>query len=120
MSADVIVEEFPFVEGLPKREKSKLAKIVDRFNELRAVVDQKGMLVPQNFAAKIVGVSKQRIDELCKQGRLERVYIDTHAFITESSLIEWGQSERKSGRPLKLPESKREIWKMARDSVKGK
>ena len=120
MSSDVLASEFPFVEGLPKREKSKLAKIMDLFNEARALSDVKGMLVPMAFAAKIVGVSRQRIDELCQKGQLERFYLGQQPFVTEASLIAWGQSERKAGRPLKLPESKREIWKMAKDSVRGK
>lgn len=120
MIAEVLPHEFPFVKDLPKREKTKLAKLMDTFNEARALVETRGMLVPLAFASKIVGVSRQRIDELCGAGKLERVYLGEQPFVTEASLIEWARSERKTGRPVKTPEGIREIWKAARESAQGK
>jgi len=110
------VNEFPFVAALPKREKSKMAKLWDSFREVKAITDEKGMLLPQKFAADLIGVSRQRVQELVEDGRLERVDLRGHPFITEKSMIAFAQSERKNGRPVKLPSNK-EIFQSAFDTV---
>jgi hypothetical protein len=60
------------------------------------------MLMPIAFAAKIAGVSRQRIDDLVERGQVERVVLNGHPFVTEESFIAWAKSERKAGRPFKL------------------
>lgn len=94
-----VADEFPFVEGLPKREKSRLQKLWDHFQEVKEISAEKGILVPVRLASSLGGVSVQRIDQLCVVGKLERVYVDEHPFVTEQSLLAWARSERKSGRP---------------------
>jgi len=96
--AELTIDEFPFVEGLPKREKSKLASLWDHLEEARAVTDEKGLLIPLTYAAKLGGVSHQRIFQLCETGHLEKVMFADRAHVTEDSLVEWVKSERLSGR----------------------
>jgi hypothetical protein len=91
---------FPFVESLPKKEKSKFARIWEQFEALRIVAREKGMLVPIPLAAKIIGVSRTRVDDLIEQGRLETHDVNGHRFVSEASVIAYARSERKAGRPL--------------------
>lgn len=106
--------EFPFVERLPKREKSRLQKAWDLFQEAKAAQDKHGFLVPERLAAKVAGVSQQRISQLRQAGVLLTVDIDEHPFITEDSLVEWMKSERKRGRPPKV-QTASECWQAARE-----
>lgn len=96
------VAEFPFVEGLPKREKSKFERVWDRFQELSKAAEGKGMLLPLRMAAEIIGVSKQRVQDLIGEGRLEVLELSGERFITEVSVVAYAKSERKAGRPVKL------------------
>lgn len=98
---DSAVCEFPFVEGLPVREKSRIGKAWDIVSHMREAQAQHGLLIPERLAAKLAGVSSQRIGQLALGERLNRVYIDGHPFITEDSLVAWLKSERKTGRPCK-------------------
>lgn len=94
--------EFPFVQGLPVREKSRIGKAWDVVSHMREAQARHGLLIPERLAAKLAGVSWQRIGQLANLDRLKRVYIDGHPFITEDSLVAWLKSERKSGRPSKV------------------
>jgi hypothetical protein len=91
--------EFPFVETLPKREKSKLRKLWDELEDLRRVSAERGNLLPPAFVAELAGVSRQRIHELMGKGILERVEVNGRPFVTEGSLREWMSEERRVGRP---------------------
>ena len=62
--------EFPFVKALPKREKSRLARLWDHFQEVRAATAEHGVLMPQHYAADLLGVSRQRVHVLVNEGRL--------------------------------------------------
>lgn len=93
--------EFPFVETLPKREKSKLRKLWDELEALRQVSAEKGQLIPPRFAAELAGVSHQRIHQLMGDV-LERVEVNGRPFVTEESLLAWVKSERKAGRPVNV------------------
>jgi hypothetical protein len=109
------IAEFPFVAGLPKRERSRLENMWDQMADLRAIVASKGMLIPSRLAAKILGISRQRVEELLKEGRLELVQVEGHNFIPESSVVAYARSERKAGRPVKSPDSPRECFTAARE-----
>jgi hypothetical protein len=114
------IAEFPFASELPKREKTRLEALWEHFAELRAITAEKGMLVPSGLAAKILGVSRQRVFDLIQSGRLEVVEVNGHNFVPESSVIAYARSERKAGRPVKLPETKREAWRVSREFAAGK
>ena len=96
---EAAINEFPFVAELPKREKSKLADLWDRFQEVKAITDKKGMIVPPIVAAELLGVSRQRIWQLMEGGRLARLEWRGQVFVTERDLMEFAESERKTGRP---------------------
>lgn len=110
--------DFPFLAELPKREKSKMANFWDRLAEMRAVSQEKGPLIPIRFAARLLGISHQRVTELMKLGRLECYEVDGHSFVPESSLVAFAKSERKAGRPPKVVTSYSECVKVAIDCAK--
>lgn len=113
-----ITAEFPFVEEMPKREKSSWAKLWDEFEQLRAVVRVDGALVPDVAAALLLDVSNVRIEQFCDDGRLKRVMFHGRRYVTENSLVEFAKIERKNGRPLislencsKSPLAARRVYK---------
>lgn len=95
--------EFPFVKEIPKREKSRMGKLWEHFQEVKSKVAEVGMILPQDLAAELLGVSKQRVCELIELGRLEALVLHGHRWITERSFVALAQSERKAGRPPKVP-----------------
>jgi hypothetical protein len=106
--------EFPAFAGLPKREKSKLHKVWDAFQELSRVTEEKGLLVQQSIAARLLDVSPQRVNELVKAGRLETHNFNGVPLVTENSIVSFAKSERKSGRPCNLPTTLSESFRRAK------
>jgi Helix-turn-helix domain len=103
---DVSTLDFPFVSSLPKREKTKVKTLWDSLVEFRALIEQHGPPVSHSLAAKLLGVSRQRVYELCKEGRfIEISSPDGRSVITANSLVEFAKQERKAGRPTKLETS---------------
>lgn len=96
---DATVAEFPFVATLPKREKSRLQTFWEQFEVMKAAMDAHGSLVPATFAARLLGVSKQRVHQLTEAGKLQCIEVNGHSFITEDSMVALAKSERKAGRP---------------------
>ncbi len=92
--------EFPFVASLPKREKSKLARLWEQFRELHELGKTEGVLVPPRAAAKLLGLSQQRVDQLMDTGKLRRIEFCGHPYIPEASLLLFAQSVRRTGRPV--------------------
>jgi len=111
--------EFPFVAALPKREKSKLAKLWDTFKELHEVAKEKGMFVPPHVAASLLGVSRQRVHVLLNEGRIETVQVAGERYVLEDSLVAFCKLERASGRPINLPTTKREILRRSRSETRA-
>jgi len=112
------VLDFPFVAELPKRQKSRLVTLWDSWTEFKALTNEHGSLVPASLAAKLGGVCKQRIFQLCELGKLRRIDFHGHVYITEESFVSWAKSERKGGRPLNIPTTASDAWKLAKDSSK--
>lgn len=109
--------EFPFVETLPKREKSKLAMMWEQARRLSQIIEEVGALVPQHLVAEVLGVSKQRVGQFVDEGRLENVEFCGVRYCTERSVLAFAKIERKiTGRPPHKP-SNRALWKAARSSV---
>lgn len=113
------VADFPFVATLPKREKSRLARLWDHFAAVREISKEHGMLVPVKMAADLAGVSHQRIADLIGDGRLVRIDLHGHRYVTENSFVEWAKSERKNGRPLKVQSSNESVWNASLRAAKG-
>lgn len=124
---EAIVNEFPFVGELPKREKSKLASLWDEFKEMSRIAEKKGIPVPPGLAAELLGVSRQRIYELMGSGVLETVTVGGRTYVTENSLVAWAEAEHKVGRPTKIEQAARmgavagtkEMLKMSRAYMQG-
>lgn len=112
------VLEMPFVQDLPKREKSKLENVWEAFEEISRVVSEKGMLIPQTFAATLLGISRQRVNELVDLGGLESHVVNGVRFVTENSVVAYAQRERKAGRPHNLPVTMKESLKRSRQLVR--
>jgi len=75
------------------------------------------MLVPVQLAADLADVSKQRIHELMRDGRLHRINVHGKPFVTEKSFVAWATSERANGVNIKIagmevPAGK---WKLGND-----
>jgi hypothetical protein len=116
---DAATTEFPFVGALPKREKSKLGKVWDHFAQVRAIVAEKGMLVPQHLVANLLGLSKQRIGQLVDDGRLEGVDVHGTRYITEVSVVAFAKVERRRGRPVKLGSPLSEALSASREALEN-
>jgi hypothetical protein len=100
--------EFPFVGALPKREKSKLAKAWENFQELGRISEREGMLIPQVLAARLLDMSRQRVNVLASEGRLKVIQVNGQSFVTGNSVRDYAQVEHKSGRPAAVPTTYRE------------
>ena len=110
---EAAVSEFPFVADMPKREKSRLARLWDTFQQIREATNRHGCLLPQHYAADLLGVSRQRVHVLVNEGRLTSVEVAGVRYVTEDSLLAWATSERdKGGRPPSVP-SVRECFSKA-------
>jgi hypothetical protein len=110
--------EFPFVEDLTKREKSKVLSFWDQLKAFKKVVDREGNLLPLKFAAKLLSVSPQRVDQLVEEGRIKRVEFAGHVYVTENSLLEFAKLERRNGRPPVTMPRAGEIFRAARETVR--
>jgi len=105
------ITEFPFVEELPRREKSKLAKLWDHLAAVRAITAEKGTLIPQHMAAGLLNVCKQRVCQLIDDGKLEGIEVHGVRYVTADSCEAWAKAERsKGGRPRKVVDN-RALWK---------
>ena len=114
---EAVASEFSFVEALPKTEKSRLVKVWDLFKQMKEISGTEGDLLPLMFAAKLLDLSRTRMDQLIADGRLKRYSLDGHVFITSNSIVEFAKTERKNGRPLKVP-SVSETFKISRQYVR--
>lgn len=115
MMSDAVALEFDFPPLALDNRRSRIARVVHLFKCFSAVMDKEGVLIPLMLGAKALDVSRTRMDELVSEGRLKRIEVDGHVFLTENSMVEYAKEERKNGRPLKLIDSQR-AW---RDSVVG-
>jgi len=104
--AEAVALEFNFPPVALDRRRGRISRVLHLFKRLNAVMDQEGVLIPLMLAAKALDVSRTRMDELVTEGRLKRVEVDGHVFLTENSVVDYAHDERKNGRPLKLVDSR--------------
>lgn len=102
----VATKDFPFVQELPKRERSKLANLWETLKELRVAFHAHGSVVPQVFAAELLGVSRQRVHQMLESGQLESVTVRGLRYVTEDSLVARAQAEKNTGGRPKAPSLK--------------
>jgi len=96
---DTLTMPFPFLAEVPKRERPAIMDGWAELEEFQEMVRQNGAAIPATFAAKLLNVSKQRVYELIETGRLQRIELGGHGFVTADSLVAWGKAEHKVGRP---------------------
>ena len=73
--------------------------IADEFKRFQRVSKLVGGLVPQTQAAVILGLSKQRVNDLVNAGRLREHDFFGKDFIAGKDIAEFKQLRRRSGRP---------------------
>lgn len=86
------------LSALPRNE--RVSRVCDA---IRAMTDQRGVLLPVPLVHELLGVSAQRVGQILEQGHLERVKIHGRDYIPEDSLVHYVNTERKNGRPFKMP-----------------
>ena len=94
--------EFPFVERMTERKKSRWARMWEGFQTFKALQEKHGMLIPACMAADLGGVSRQRVWQLFDEGKLQRVDYGGHVYVSEASFQTWLESERHAGGKPKL------------------
>lgn len=99
MAIDLTLE-MPFMATLPKREKRAVMDAWGELAEFCEMIKQDGAAIPVTFAARVLNVSRQRVYELINEGRIRTVELGGHVFVVADSLVEWGRTERKAGRPV--------------------
>ena len=110
---EATANEFPFVEALPKREKGKVARMLDQVREFSELQKKHGSLVPAGLAYGVLGISSQRFYQLIDAGTLKAIQHHGQWFVPEDVFVEFCKTERKSGRPFKIPQGNRQLWKVA-------
>lgn len=112
--------EFPWMQDLPKREKSKVAKAVDLVKEFTDLQRKHGALVPASMVATVLNVTRARVLQFIEEGRLPAVMFRGSWYVGEDDLRAFGKLERKVGRPPKArAPSFGECLEMAHDLVKA-
>jgi len=97
---DSLVQDFPFVSDLPKREQKKVSSVWDELEIIASLVKENGPPVPHSMCALALGVSKQRIYQLVESGRLKTMEYGGQKHVSRNSLYEFATQERKAGRPV--------------------
>jgi hypothetical protein len=116
MSGDNPVD-LPLFENLPKRKVKKglLAKL-EYFKKLQ---QETGGLVPYASAALLMEVSKQRVDELVKEGTLTPYEALGKKWLSAKQIADFVVLNREPGRPWKQP-SVKELWRSLRGKTETK
>lgn len=89
---------------LPKRERRVIKTVWGWLTELRVATEEKGPLIPFVMAGQLLGVSRQRAQQLAAAGRLQVVECGAHRLVSADSVIELAKMERRPGRPWKSEE----------------
>lgn len=100
---------------LPQRKVKK--GILDVFRNLRAITSREGGLLPYATAASVLGVSKQRVHDLVKEGTLHPIDLLGKKWLSANELESFVKIERQAGRPWKAPSIK-DQWRAAFDGAK--
>lgn len=100
---DAAVSEFPFVQELPKRKRSVIAEVWATIGRMQRMNVEEGGLLPVMVAARALNLSRSRVDDLVRAGRLRRFEVEGHVFISGRSVAEFAYEERRVGRPRLQP-----------------
>ena len=78
---------FPELER--RQDDLKRAGLLERWRNFGTLADQFGGLAPQAFVDELLGVSRQRVSDLVRQGHLEQVDFMGTKWISARSLADW-------------------------------
>jgi len=113
--ADIVLPEFPFVKELPFRSGRRARSPSCGTDEIAAVEQRKGKLIQVSFAADLMSVHRSRVHQLMDVGKLEKVEVNGHPYVTVQSVVAYCETERKAGRPPKvtIPRGPKALFKTA-------
>lgn len=94
------VLELPLVAQLKPRQRGVFADVMERTREIARLIDEVGDVAPLHIVAAGLGVSRQRVFQLCKDGMLEKREAAGVAFVTRRSIEAYAHFERHGGRPV--------------------
>ena len=86
---------FPELER--RQSEMKRAGLLERWRKFGSLAAQFGGLAPQGLVNELLGVSRQRVHELVKQGHLEQVDFMGTKWISARSLTDWINNPLKAG-----------------------
>ena len=94
-----------------------LAHLLEMIGGFREKCTQDGGLMPFATAAKFLGVSKQRVNDLVAEGTLKPVEFAGKKWLSANQIEEFIKLKREPGRPWNKP-SVKEQWKMSREGAR--
>ena len=97
--------------------KQRLKFFLDQIRAFREMTSRDGGLLPFATAAKLLGVSKQRVNELVTEGTFKPVEFAGKKWLSANQIEEFIKLKREPGRPWNKP-SVKEMWKMSREGAK--
>jgi hypothetical protein len=113
--------EFPFVAALPKKEKGRVAQLLDQVAEFGELQRKHGGLIPVIVVAGLLNVHRSRVYQYIESGHFPAIGFQGHLYVPEPALIEFLKTERKNGRPFKAPSLKEcleRVKELVKDSSK--
>jgi hypothetical protein len=108
--------ELPIMAELPRRKVRK--SILDTLREFQDISSREHGLVPLAVAATILGLSRQRVHDLVKEGTLVPIEAYGKKWLSGDQLKSFVQLKREPGRPWKEP-SLKELWKASFEEGKA-
>ncbi|MGO8839094.1 MAG: hypothetical protein ACLQAH_17190 [Limisphaerales bacterium] len=91
-----------------------LKQLLNVIQVLRGINEREGGLLPFSMAAKLMGISKQRVDALVAEGTLKPTPFAGKKWLSVNQIEEFVKLTREPGRPWNKPSAK-ELWKMSRE-----
>lgn len=90
--------------------------LLDMIRGFRELNSRDGGLLPFSVAAKLMGISKQRVNQLVAEGTLKPVEFAGKKWLSGNQIEEFIKLKREPGRPWNKPSAK-ELWKMSREGA---
>jgi len=106
--ADATASDFEFVKELPTRKVRK--GVLELAREFAAISQRQGGLIPQAMAATVLGVSRQRINQLVKEGTFSVWTFYGRPWLSQAEIVDFARLRRGEGENQHKP-SVKELWR---------
>ena len=103
---------FEFMQSVPKRS-TAFTKMTDAFQMLRDVIGSGGAYIPKAMLTEVLGVSRQRVDQIIDAGYIKTFVLHGKDYVTETDLRAYIEAAPRHGHEISLPKSKREALSRA-------